>query len=89
MGGNRQKKSSSSSFSVFNIFKSRRPRRGDIDNYDDEISSRKVRPYDDDKGPWNAVPDPRINTKASAFIANFHAARISESERQIYQAGKA
>ncbi|KAJ4841844.1 hypothetical protein Tsubulata_049202 [Turnera subulata] len=88
MGGNRQKKSSSSSsFPVFTIFKSRRPRRGDIDNYDDEISSHKVRPYDDDKASaFNAVPDPRINTKASAFIANFHAARISESE---CQAGKA
>lgn len=52
------------------------------------MSVRKVRPLplDDDKGPWVAVADPRIDTKASAFIANFHAARISESERQIFQA---
>ncbi|KAL9355899.1 hypothetical protein Peur_049152 [Populus x canadensis] len=56
------------------------------------MSPRKIRPFDDDKGPLVSVkPDPRVDSRASVFIANFHAARISESERQIFQqaAGKA
>ncbi|KAL9355900.1 hypothetical protein Peur_049153 [Populus x canadensis] len=94
MVGNKQKKSSSSSF--FSFFKARKPRRtGDQDAYygnDDVMSPRKIRPFDDDKGPLVSVkPDPRVDSRASVFIANFHAARISESERQIFQqaAGKA
>ncbi|KAJ6434652.1 hypothetical protein OIU84_018211 [Salix udensis] len=85
MGGNRQKKS------FFSFFKGRRPRRTGDDAYDDAMSPRKTRPFDDDKGPLVSVrPDPRIDSKASVFIANFHAARVSESERQIFQqaAGK-
>ncbi|KAJ6974067.1 hypothetical protein NC653_030206 [Populus alba x Populus x berolinensis] len=85
MVGNKQKKSS-----FFSFFKGRWPRRtGDDASYandDDGMSARKILPFDDDKGPLVSVkPDPRIDSKASVFIANFHAARISESERQIFQ----
>ncbi|CAL1407798.1 unnamed protein product [Linum trigynum] len=44
---------------------------------------RRVWASDEDKaGKW--VADPRIDTKASAFIAHFHASRISESEHMIF-----
>ncbi|KAB5556054.1 hypothetical protein DKX38_006963 [Salix brachista] len=94
MVGNKQKKPSSSS-SFFSFFKGRKPRRAGEDAYyghDDVMSPRKIRPFDDDKGPLVSVkPDPRVDSRASVFIANFHAARISESESQIFQqaAGKA
>uniref|UniRef100_A0A6N2LKQ2 Uncharacterized protein n=1 Tax=Salix viminalis TaxID=40686 RepID=A0A6N2LKQ2_SALVM len=94
MVGNRQKKSSSSS-SFFSFFKGRKLRRAGEDAYyghDDVMSPRKIRPFDDDKGPLVSVkPDPRVDSRASVFIANFHAARISESESQFFQqaAGKA
>ncbi|KAL9341362.1 hypothetical protein Peur_064687 [Populus x canadensis] len=84
MVGNKQKKSS-----FFSFLKGRRGRRTGDDAsyaYDDGMSARKILPFDDDKGPLVSVkPDPRIDSKASVFIANFHAARISESERQIFQ----
>ncbi|CAN0897308.1 hypothetical protein LINGRAHAP2_LOCUS19048 [Linum grandiflorum] len=38
---------------------------------------------DEDKA-GRYVADPRIDTKASAFIAHFHAARFSESEQKIF-----
>ncbi|KAF9669798.1 hypothetical protein SADUNF_Sadunf13G0001900 [Salix dunnii] len=71
--------------------KGRRPRRTGDDACDGVTSPRKTRPFDDDRGPYVFVePDPRVDSKATIFIANFHAARVSESERQIYQqaAGK-
>ncbi|KAJ6939761.1 hypothetical protein NC651_006046 [Populus alba x Populus x berolinensis] len=79
MVGNKQKKSSFSSF--FSCFKARKPRRaGDQDAYygnDDVMSPRKIRPFDDDNGPLVSVKaDPRVDYKASVFIDNFHAARI-------------
>ncbi|KAJ4721767.1 Ribosomal protein S12 [Melia azedarach] len=81
MAGNKQKKSG---FSLFSIFKSRRPRRWE--DCDDVASTgRRVWPSDEDKGYW--VAEPGIDRKASAFIAKFHEARISESERHaVYQA---
>ncbi|KAJ8752242.1 hypothetical protein K2173_003878 [Erythroxylum novogranatense] len=98
MGGNsnsnnsRQKKSfSSGSLSLFSFMKpSRRPRRGYEagGNCDDAMNESKVWPSDEDKVRW--VADPRINTKASAFIDRFHATRLSEPERQVPKAaGKA
>ncbi|OAY43908.1 hypothetical protein MANES_08G107400v8 [Manihot esculenta] len=88
MGGNSRQTKKSISFSAFNIFKSRRPRRVD-DCYEDVSSARRVYPSDEDgRGPWS-VADPRIDIKTSAFIAHFHATRISESDRQIYQPAKA
>ncbi|XP_021898970.1 uncharacterized protein LOC110815469 [Carica papaya] len=80
MGGNRQKKSSSS-FSIFGLFKSRRSHRrgGDDQTFVDD--TRKVWPSDEDKRNW--VAEPGIDRKASAFIAKFHATRVSESELQF------
>ncbi|KAF9669797.1 hypothetical protein SADUNF_Sadunf13G0001800 [Salix dunnii] len=82
MGGSKQRKFSASSFCC--LFKVRKPT-GD-DAYDDGMRARKTLPFDDDKGPLVSVkPDPCIDSKASVFIANFHAARIAESEPQISQ----
>ncbi|GMH07701.1 hypothetical protein Nepgr_009541 [Nepenthes gracilis] len=68
-----------SSFSVFSIFKSRRPRKVK-DSRDEPQGTTKVFRSDDDGGYW--VAEPGIDRKASAFIAKFHAARLSESEHQ-------
>ena len=90
MGGSKQRKFSASSFCC--LFKVRKPTRTGDDAYDDGMSARKILPFDDDKGPLVSVkPDPRIDSKASVFIASFHAARIAESEREVPQqaAGKA
>ncbi|KAG5232263.1 hypothetical protein IMY05_013G0001600 [Salix suchowensis] len=84
MGGNKQKKSSASSFC--GLCTGRRHRRTGDDASDDAMSPRKIRPFDDDKGPLVSVkPDPRVDSKATIFIANFHAARLAESERQVSQ----
>ncbi|KAK3030405.1 hypothetical protein RJ639_038933 [Escallonia herrerae] len=65
MGGNsRQKKSSG--FSLFNIFKSRKPRRGE-DTRDDFVNAYKVFPSDEDGRRWS-VADPRIDRKAAIYI---------------------
>ncbi|KAK2976326.1 hypothetical protein RJ640_008780 [Escallonia rubra] len=63
-GNNRQKKSSG--FSLFNIFKSRKPRRGE-DTRDDFVNAYKVFPSDEDGRRW-AVAEPGIDRKASAYI---------------------
>ncbi|KAK8468024.1 hypothetical protein PHAVU_007G205600 [Phaseolus vulgaris] len=78
MAGNRQKKSSSSFFSIFNLFSSRKPRGG---YYDAPDSSRRVWPSDYDKGNWG-VAEPNIDMKAEAFIAKYKK-RVSESA--LYQ----
>ncbi|KAB5529132.1 hypothetical protein DKX38_019213 [Salix brachista] len=91
MGGSQQRKCSA--FSFCGLFKVRKPRRtGDDASDDDGMSARKTLPFDDDKGPFDSVkPDPLVDSKASVFIAKFHAARIAESEREVPQqaAGKA
>ncbi|OAY28553.1 hypothetical protein MANES_15G075800v8 [Manihot esculenta] len=89
MGGNSRQTKKSVSFSVFNIFKARRPTRRVNDSYEDASNTRRVFPSDEDgKGPWK-IADPRIDTKTSEFIAHFHATRISESNCQIYQPAQA
>lgn len=79
--GHQQKK-----FSIFSIFKSRRGGRRDHYNYNyygGEESGRRIFPSDGDKGEhW--VGENRIDEKASAFIAKFHATTVSESERYVY-----
>ncbi|CAJ1977889.1 unnamed protein product [Sphenostylis stenocarpa] len=75
---NRQKKSSSSFFSIFNIFSSKKPRGGYHDAPD---SSRRVWPSDYDRDNWG-VAEPNIDMKAEAFIAKYKK-RVSESE--LYQ----
>lgn len=82
MGGNRQRKSTSSFKSVFNIFKSNNKQRGGshYDNtYDDGPKQwTKVWPSDEDRGQWG-VADPVIDMRATAFIAQYKK-RVSESE---------
>ncbi|OMP04988.1 hypothetical protein CCACVL1_02079 [Corchorus capsularis] len=80
MGGNKQKKS----FSFFSFFKAKKGRK-DQDYYsysagDDVWGTRKVYPSDEDSTfGRGVVAEPGIDKKASAFIANFHATRVSEA----------
>ncbi|ESQ49472.1 hypothetical protein EUTSA_v10021847mg [Eutrema salsugineum] len=79
MGGNRSH--SSKRFSLFGIFKTRRSHRVEADaSWDEVVYTRKAMASDEDKRYW--VAEPGIDRKASAFIAKFHATRVSESERQ-------
>uniref|UniRef100_A0A6N2KC01 Uncharacterized protein n=1 Tax=Salix viminalis TaxID=40686 RepID=A0A6N2KC01_SALVM len=83
MGGSQQRKCSA--FSFCGLFKVRKPRRtgDDASDDDDGMSARKTLLSDDDKGPFDSVKtDPLVDSKASAFIARVHAARIAESERE-------
>lgn len=83
MGGNSRQTKKSVSFSVFNIFKARRPTRRVNDSYEDASNTRRVFPSDEDgKGPWK-VADPLINTKTSAFLAHVHETCISEAGCQV------
>ncbi|ESR41580.1 hypothetical protein CICLE_v10013801mg [Citrus x clementina] len=86
MAGNKQKKSP---FSLHSIFKRWKPNRRWEDSYDDAGSTaRRIWPSDEDKGGY-WVAEPGIDGKASDFIAKFHEARISESERHaVYAAAK-
>lgn len=77
-GKDRQKRSSS--FSLFNIFKTRRPRRYDA-GWEDSMSPCKVWPSDYDKGTY--VGEVGIDRKATAFIAKFHATQTSESVQPV------
>lgn len=78
MGGNRQKKSS---FSFFSLFKtSRRSRRGDDMVEDLYTSGRRVWPSEEDRGRW--VAEPGIDNKAAAFIDRVHKSIVSESDCQ-------
>ncbi|CAN1161685.1 hypothetical protein LINPERPRIM_LOCUS1566 [Linum perenne] len=54
-------------------------------DHDDQMYGGGWRAWtsDEDKA-GRYVADPRIDTKASAFIAHFHAARFSESEQKIF-----
>lgn len=74
MGGNRQKKSSSGFFSIFNIFSSKRTRAGYCDANEYGL---RVWPSDDDKGTWG-VAEPNIDMKADAFIKKYKN-RVSQS----------
>ncbi|KAG7603566.1 hypothetical protein ISN45_At05g025190, partial [Arabidopsis thaliana x Arabidopsis arenosa] len=78
MGGQGRKK-----FSLFSFFKARRSSHHRVEadaSWDDVIYTRKAWASDEDKRYW--VAEPGIDRKASAFIAKFHASRVSESERQ-------
>ncbi|PQM33960.1 hypothetical protein Pyn_37416 [Prunus yedoensis var. nudiflora] len=76
MGGNNRQKTSSS-FSFFSLFKSRRPRRGDdmlaisaLVVEDSYTSVGRVWPSVEDRGRW--VAEPGIDDKAAAFIRRKH-----------------
>lgn len=78
MGGNSRNK-----FSLFSCFKTRRSSSRRIEaeaSWDDVGYTRKAWASDEDKRYW--VAEPGIDRKASAFIAKFHASRVSESEHQ-------
>ncbi|KAL7119840.1 hypothetical protein ACP275_02G086400 [Erythranthe tilingii] len=70
MGGNNRQKKSSSSFSLFGLFKggknSSRAKRGE-EVRDEYVNAYKVYPSDEDRGRW--VAEPGIDKKASAFIS--------------------
>ncbi|KAL9689114.1 hypothetical protein QQ045_033546 [Rhodiola kirilowii] len=85
MGGNRrqQRKSSSSTFSLFGFLKSRRPQKVYEESWDEAVAAKKIWPSDEDKYKW--VADPKINIKATAFIDRFKN-RVSESEHQTVAA---
>ncbi|KAM6597687.1 hypothetical protein CsatA_008211 [Cannabis sativa] len=91
MGGNsRQRKSNStSSFSIFNMFKSKRRRSSSSsDDYyhhhQEEVASARSRvwPSDEDRGRW--VADPAINRKAEDFIAKIHRNIATDFEPKTY-----
>ncbi|CAN8269629.1 unnamed protein product [Cochlearia groenlandica] len=87
MGG--RSHSSNKRFSLFSFFKTRRSHRVEVDD-DVIVYTRKAMASDEDKR--YCVAEPGIDRKASAFIAKFHATRVSEPERQTlspYQHGKA
>ncbi|CAL9219771.1 unnamed protein product [Arabidopsis halleri] len=90
MAGNKRSHSSKR-FSLFSFFKTRRSHRVEVDgSWDDVGYTRKAMASDEDKRYW--VAEPGIDRKASAFIAKFHATRVSESERQTlspYRSDKA
>ncbi|KAJ7973202.1 Ribosomal protein S12 [Quillaja saponaria] len=77
MGGNNRQRKTSSAFSFFNFFKSKKPR-GGSDAYDDGSKARKIWPSDEDRGRWG-VAEPDIDRKAEAFIAQYKK-RVTESE---------
>ncbi|KAK3415943.1 hypothetical protein EUGRSUZ_H01334 [Eucalyptus grandis] len=79
MGGNNGQKKSSSSFLLMSMFKPRRARRDDA--WEGNVSSKKIYPSDYDKDRY--VAEPRIDKKATAFIAKFHETRVMESECQV------
>ncbi|KAA3486336.1 hypothetical protein CXB51_036311 [Gossypium anomalum] len=78
MGGNKHKKS----FSFFtSLFKGKKGRRDhDYYSYGDDAwgAARKIYPSDEDN-THRVVAEPGIDKRASAFIANFHATRVSEA----------
>nr|DAD38475.1 TPA_asm: hypothetical protein HUJ06_009116 [Nelumbo nucifera] len=69
--GSKGKKAASSLFSIFSIFKSKRPQIRD-DAWEDRV---RVYPSDGDKKNW--VAEPGIDIKASVYIANFYKTHVS------------
>ncbi|XVE63178.1 hypothetical protein DITRI_Ditri06bG0179300 [Diplodiscus trichospermus] len=77
MGGNKQKKS----FSFFSFLKAKKGRKNQdysCSAGEDVWSAKKVYPSDEDS-TLRVVAEPGIDRKASIFIANFHATRISDA----------
>ncbi|XP_043710655.1 uncharacterized protein LOC122659624 [Telopea speciosissima] len=90
-GSREMRKSSSSSFFslvkiLFNKPSSRGRKSGDgeqlQDTWDETVDLRRVRPSDEDKPRW--VADPRIDKKATDFIAKFYETRVSDSDHQTF-----
>ncbi|KAJ7955349.1 hypothetical protein O6P43_021956 [Quillaja saponaria] len=72
-----------SSFSIFSVFKScfSSGSGRDDDYWEEGLSGGRIFPSDEDRRHWVAEPD--IDSKASAFIARFHATRAADSEQQF------
>lgn len=93
MGGNRQQKKLV--FSVFSVFKARRPRGGDDSRQEAADSGSKVFPSDYDKSMHGVVGDRKVDIKAEIFINKVRhshavAAELPRGERQsvtLYPAG--
>ncbi|GMH10405.1 hypothetical protein Nepgr_012246 [Nepenthes gracilis] len=80
MGGSRRQRTS---FSILKIFKPKAPAsNANAVAWDEPQPPSKVFPSDEDRGYW--VAEPGIDKKASAFIAKFHEARLSESHAMPY-----
>ncbi|KAL4341253.1 hypothetical protein GQ457_08G009160 [Hibiscus cannabinus] len=73
MAGNNHKKS----FSLFGFFKAKKGRIGKDQLEEDAWGTRKVYPSEEDN-TLRVVAEPGIDKRASAFIANFHATRVSQ-----------
>ncbi|CAL0306914.1 unnamed protein product [Lupinus luteus] len=76
MGGKK-----SFSFSLCGMFKSCFSSGSKDCDYYYEDNSRRIFASDEDRGRW--VAEPGIDKKASAFIANFYANRVTDSEHQF------
>ncbi|GMI85068.1 hypothetical protein HRI_002176100 [Hibiscus trionum] len=72
MAGNKHKKP----FSFLSFFKAKKGRSGK-DQEEDVWGARKVYPSEEDN-TLRVVAEPGIDKRASAFIANFHATRVSD-----------
>ncbi|KAK3025022.1 hypothetical protein RJ639_043300 [Escallonia herrerae] len=95
MGGN-SRQDKSSGFSLFNIFKSRKPRRGE-DTRDDFVNAYKVFPSDEDGRHW-AVAEPglyphticgsqlkTINGMLNSFDDSLHGSTLGTSDCTLIQ----
>ncbi|KAB1216279.1 hypothetical protein CJ030_MR4G026697 [Morella rubra] len=80
MGNNRQRKSSGF-FSVFGAFKTRRPR-GFDEPVEEALSARKVFPSDYDRS-HGFIADPRVDSKAEAFIIKVRKNHVMASENHV------
>ncbi|KAK7291763.1 hypothetical protein RIF29_07154 [Crotalaria pallida] len=76
MGGKK-----SSSFSLCGMFKACFSSGSRDYDYYYEDNGRRIFASDEDRGLW--VAEPGIDKKASAFIAKFHANRVTDSEPQF------
>ncbi|OIW18789.1 hypothetical protein TanjilG_13541 [Lupinus angustifolius] len=71
-----------SSFSFCGMFKSCFSSGSNKDSeYYYEDNSRRIFASDEDRGRW--VAEPGIDNKASAFIANFYANHVTDSDHQF------
>nr|DAD38477.1 TPA_asm: hypothetical protein HUJ06_009118 [Nelumbo nucifera] len=76
----RETKKLSSLFSIFSIFKCKKPHHRD-DVGAEARNKGRLRRSDEDRGHWVGEPD--VDEKATQFITKFYTTRISDPEWQI------
>jgi hypothetical protein len=76
MANNKQRKSST--FSIFSIFSTRKPR-GRYDSYEDAGNASKIYPSDFDKS-HGIVGDRKVDKRADDFLIRIHKSHIMASE---------